>query len=177
MFYSKIIPSLLVWYLAGTLCLDAQAPQTLFGDRIENAAKELKCPLPDEQDPVSVNAVIVRGENAGELAVVVKVTIAVGWHIYAYVPADQPYIVTDLLLGLPMGVARTGDWIKSPASPSSTDRGVLNYEKEAVFYCLLISEPSLSGILQAGILYQACNDRQCLPPGEKIIELNLKLIP
>lgn len=173
MMYRKIIPYLLVWYLSATSLLDAQAPQTGFGDLIANAAKELQCSVPDEQAPVSVNAVIVRGENAGELAVVVKVTIALGWHIYAYVPADQPYIVTDQILQLPDGVLKAGAWIKSHATPSSTDRGVLNYEKEAVFYCLLISETSGSGTLKAGILYQACNNRQCLPPQEKTMELNL----
>jgi len=171
--HRKIISCLLAWYLMGFSWLNAQDHKALFGDRIKNAANELQCPVPDEQDPVSVNAVIVRGENEGELAVVIKATMAAGWHIYAYVPDDQPYIVTEMILRLPGSVSKTGEWIKSPASPSSTDRGVLNYEKEAVFYCLLISESSDSGILQAGILYQACNERQCLPPREKLIDIRL----
>lgn len=172
MLYRKIIQCLLVCYLIGTSRLEAQVPQTRFGDLIANAAEELQCAVPDEQDPVSVNAIIVRGENKGELAVVVKVTMAVGWHIYAYVPADQPYIVTKLVLNLPEGFTLKGDWIKSPATPSSSDRGVFNYQKEALFYCQLVSETEKPGVIKAGIIYQACNERQCLPPGEKIIELN-----
>lgn len=152
--------------------LQARA-QSPLDRKIAAAGQSLQCGRPDEGHPVSIGAALVtEGDSIG---VIVKVELAPGWHIYDYVPPSLPYIPIDTVLKLPAGVRGVGSWIKSAPMASANDPGVLIYEGEAVFVHKVVrgrgSGPAGGGTIQAGLYYQTCNLRQCLPPVETTIEL------
>jgi DsbC/DsbD-like thiol-disulfide interchange protein len=145
--------------------------QSGFDKKIADAAKQLKCEVPGEQTPVTLNAQTI---DAGDsLAIIVKVAIAPGWHIYSYVPDNMPYIPIDHILQLPDNVRAVGKW-QATTEPSTTvnDPGVLIYETEAVFIQKAVKTAGAkTGKINAGLYYQTCNLRQCLQPVEKTFEL------
>lgn len=145
--------------------------QSGFDARIAAAAKQLTCFPPDEQNPVSLNAQLV--SEGDSIAIILKVSMAPGWHIYAYVPSTQPYIAIDQILQLPGNVKAVGGWTRTEPETSSADVGVLIYDDQALFIHKAVrSAHQRSGnIIRTGLYYQTCNLRQCLPPVEKIFEL------
>ena len=148
--------------------------QSSLDRKIAAAGKVLRCGRPDEGHPVLVGAMLVsEGDSIG---VIVKAVLAPGWHIYDYVPPSLPYIPIETILKLPPTIRAVGGWVKSQATASASDPGVLIYEGEAVFVhkAVRVSERSAvagGGIIQTGLYYQTCNMRQCLQPVEKTIEL------
>lgn len=150
------------------VCVQAQSRLDL---AIQETIAELKCMPPDERDPVKLSAALV--QDADSIAVVMKVKLAAGWHIYSYVPETLPYIPMEFVLQLPENYEAVGDWIKSKPMSSANDPGVLMYEHEAVFIRkAIIKKTGKSGDgIKAGLYYQTCNLRQCLPPVEKVVQL------
>jgi hypothetical protein len=141
-----------------------------FDKKIAQTAKQLTCVQPDEKNPVTLNAQLVT--EGDSLAIIVKATIAPGWHIYAYVPQTEPYIMIDPILKLPENIKAIGEWKKTEPEASSIDKGVLIYENEAVFIHKAVKLTNApGGLIKTGLYYQTCNLRQCLPPDEKTFEL------
>jgi hypothetical protein len=145
--------------------------QTRFDAKINEAAKQLTCAIPDERNPVTLNAKLIF--DGDSIAVIVKTSIAHGWHIYQYVPATLPYIPIDHILEFPLNLKKSGGWIRSRPMSSVNDPGVLIYEQSAIFIHKLVKVPSTQedGVIRTGLYYQTCNLKQCLPPAEKIFEL------
>ncbi|MGN6399804.1 MAG: protein-disulfide reductase DsbD domain-containing protein [Flavisolibacter sp.] len=140
--------------------------------KVQEAANHLTCLPPNESNPVTIN---VQAVNEGDsMAVIVKASMAPGWHIYAYVPSTQPYITIEQILHLPENIKAVGQWQKTEPEASSDEPGVLIYEDEAVFIhkAVKLSPTKTRGVIKAGLYYQTCNLRQCLPPKEKIFELS-----
>lgn len=145
--------------------------QSGFDKKIADAAKQLKCDMPSQQQPVTLNAQIVSSDDS--IGVIVKVAIAPGWHIYSYVPDNMPYIPIDHILQLPDNVRAVGNWQATEPTTTVNDPGVLIYETEAVFIQKAIKEAGAkTGKINAGLYYQTCNLRQCLQPVEKSFELS-----
>jgi len=164
----KILTGCLLWGYS----VKAQPARTSFDKKLASGIKELSCALPDERDPVSINAVLIKEKGTGKMAIVIKAMIAPGWHLYCFVPSDMPYIPAECLLKLPAGVTAVGGWEKSRPMASGTDRGVLIWEGETVFVQRLKSGNSdMKGVIQTGLSYQSCNLRQCLPPADKLFDL------
>lgn len=152
--------------------VNAQQDSAAFELRLKTAIAELTCTSPDQRDPVSVNAVLIKDSVSGRIAVIIKALITPGWHLYAFVPSNLPYITTECVEKLPAGLTQAGSWQKSPSNVSGTDPGVMIWEHEAVFVRRLKSDNQRAkGILQAGLAYQTCDLRQCLPPKEKWFDL------
>ena len=150
----------------------AQQDSAAFELRLKTAIAGLTCTSPDQRDPVSVNAVLIKDSVSGKMAVIIKTLIAPGWHLYAFVPSNLPYITTECVEKLPAGLTPAGNWQKSPSNISGTDPGVMIWEHEAVFVRRLRSDiQQAKGVLQAGLAYQTCDLRQCLPPKEKWFDL------
>ncbi|MHA4811811.1 protein-disulfide reductase DsbD domain-containing protein [Flavitalea flava] len=169
----KRIFKIWVCYLIITCPARAQTVGSSFDKQLAKAVKELNCPLTDQHDPVGTNAVLIKENSTGKMAIVIKAVIAPGWHLYSFVPADKPYITTQCTLKLPPGITTVGDWEKTSAQASGTDRGVLIWEREAVFVLRLRSEKrDAKGTIQVGLSYQTCDLRQCLPPAERSFNLN-----
>lgn len=161
----KLIGLFMVFSLAG-LCVKAQSA---FDKKIAAAVKQLECTEPDNENPVTLNAKLLAEQDS--IAVMVKVRMAPGWHIYQYVPSTMPYIPIEHILKLPEGLVPVGKWEISKPFPSANDPGVLIYEKEAVFIHKVFRQAAAAGPIQAGLYYQTCDLHQCLPPVEKIFEL------
>lgn len=143
--------------------------QSNFDHKIQQQAAGLTCPPPDERRPVTVNAALVVENDS--IAVIVKSALLPGWHIYAYVPENLPYIQLDPILEAPASLQRAGTWHKSPPSPSVSDPGVLIYENAAVFVQKFSRLDKLGGKIKAGLYFQCCDIKQCLPPDEWSTEL------
>lgn len=163
----KLTILLFVLLLTG-LCASAQSG---FNKKIADAVKQLSCAEPTEQEPVTLNAGLLAEKDS--IAVIVKVKMAPGWHIYQYVPSNMPYIPIELLLKLPDGMQAVGKWEKAKPFPSANDPGVLIYENEAWFVQKVVrSSKAAAGItIQTGLYYQTCDLKQCLPPVEKMFDL------
>ena len=131
--------------------------QSQLDAKIMETAKQLNCPQPDERNPVTLNAQLVKQGDSP--AIIVKAQMAAGWHIYAYVPSTQPYIAIDQILQLPEAVRAVGEWRKSEPEASSDDPGVLLYKNEAVFIHKAIRSQRTKGIgvIKTGLYYQTCN--------------------
>lgn len=158
---------LLLVFSFPVLCVSAQSG---FDVRIKQRLKEMICPMPDESNPVTLTAQSLIVKDS--VAVIVKVAMAPGWHIYSYVPSTQPYIAIDQILELPSDIKPVGEWINTEPEASVDDPGVLLYEREAVFIHKAVKiSNSKGGSIMTGLYYQTCNRRQCLPPKENVIEL------
>lgn len=152
--------------------LTAQTVDNGFDKRIKGAADSLMCEEPDEEKPVTLNAKLVADYGGDSIAVIIKIRMTPGWHIYAYVPENMPYILTECLLEPDANAKQVGTWIKSVPQASTTDKGVLIYEHVAVFTHKLKKVSKLvKGKISTGLYYQTCNLQQCLPPVEAKIEL------
>jgi DsbC/DsbD-like thiol-disulfide interchange protein len=150
------------------LCVTAQKS---FSTTIAETVQQLKCPPADEREPVTLNAQLVNTKDS--IAIIVKVAIAPGWHIYEFVPSTLPYIAIERILQAPENIRLASDWEKTNAGPSVNDPGVLIYETEAVFVhkAVKLDTGKKDNTIRAGLYYQTCNLRQCLPPVEKVFEL------
>ena len=152
--------------------LTAQTTENSFDKRIARAADSLVCAEPDEEKPVTLNAKLLADYGGDSIAVIFKVRMAPGWHIYAYVPENMPYILAECLLKPDANAKQVGSWIKSVPQASTTDKGVLIYENVAVFIHKLKKTSKLAkGKISTGLYHQTCNLQQCLPPVEAKIEL------
>lgn len=164
--------TLLIACLLQVSLVRAQSAKPNFGQKIDNAVRTLICIDPDEQNPVSLNTQLVGIEGSDSIAVIVKIRIAPGWHIYAYVPATMPYVATECIVKPDANAKVAGSWEKSTPFATVREHGVLIYENEAVFIQRLTkASNTTTGTINAGLYYQTCNLRQCLPPVEKVMEL------
>jgi hypothetical protein len=161
--------SLLILLLLPVLSATAQ---TDLGTRAITAGKQLNCPMPDADNPVTLNAALLV-DGPDSLAIIVKVLMARGWHIYQYVPSTKPFIQMAHILKLPDGIFPIGPWEKEKPFASADDPGVLIYKNEVVFIQKAVksSASKKGGIIQAGLYFQACNRRQCMPPIRKTFDL------
>ncbi len=147
--------------------------QSSFDKKIVQAISQLKCAEPSDETPVTLKAGLVHDKDS--TAVIVKVQMANGWHIYQYVPANMPYIAIDHILRLPEGLKAVGKWNVSPPLPSIHDKGVLIYENQAWFVHKVLRTAALKAhsVIKAGLYYQTCDLRQCLPPVEQVFEFEI----
>ncbi|MCF7568284.1 protein-disulfide reductase DsbD N-terminal domain-containing protein [Sabulilitoribacter arenilitoris] len=137
-----------------------------FKKKVEVASSELFTSPSDPMNPVSVNATLVWSEDKTQVAIVLKANIGNEWHIYAYVPENQPYIASRLELELPSGIKAIGEWEK-PYSESYGD-DIYVYRGALVFvqYCS-VGYYTKGSKINCGLHYQTCNLRKCFPPQTK----------
>lgn len=147
-------------------------PEAAFAKKVEKAALAFKLKDPIVSDPVSVDARLVWNESKNQLAVVVKAKLFPGWHIYAYVPSTQPYIQYKMVLDLPKGVTPLSEWNKPNSYPHEDN--IFVYKGQIIFTRYFSVKDLGSGAkITAGLYYQTCDIRQCLPPNTKVKELKI----
>ncbi len=148
----------------------AQSPMD---KKVSEAIKLLHCDAPTEEQPLTMKAGTLVFQDS--LAVMVKVQLAPGWHIYQYVPPTMPYLQFEPILKLSDGMEASKNWQMPDAVMSRDDPGVMIYENEAWFVNKLsLKGASLKDVtLETGLYYQICNARQCLQPVEKTEKLKL----
>jgi hypothetical protein len=117
---------------------------------------------------VSVSARLENGR------LVVDADILKGWHIYAYVSKENPFIQTEMLLDLPEGGVSDKQWQSSAGLPLEGTEGVFVYEGKARFSVAVdCSKVKPGAVLRCGIYYQVCDNTKCFPPRKKMVEIKI----
>jgi hypothetical protein len=143
-----------------------------FRKKVKEAANELYVTKPYELAPVNVNARTVWSDDKKHMAVIIKAEVLDNWHIYAFVPPDQPYIVSELRLKETKGLIPVTDWEKPVSYPY--DEGVLVYKGSLLFIrYFTVTKDFLYESVEAGLYYQTCDMKQCLPPELTMIKMTL----
>ncbi|TNJ46962.1 hypothetical protein KFZ70_05910 [Tamlana fucoidanivorans] len=140
--------------------------------KVAEASVKLKVLDCHSLDPLSLNALVLWSQDKSQLAVIMKINLLPGWHIYSFVPKTQPYIPTELLLELPKGIYKIGDWIK-PMDEAYNDGVYIYHGVQTFVHYLKVTNSNYSNELTCGIYYQTCDLNKCYPPNEKLIKLKL----
>jgi hypothetical protein len=135
------------------------------------SVKPEKGNAPTANDPVSITGKLIYGIDKKSAEVVIEANILEGWHIYAYLPNDSPYILAEPLLELPEGAkSDTKGWESSAGLPYPGFDNIFIYENKVTFKINISNiKPGVS--ITCGLYYQTCNDKKCLQPQKKMIEL------
>lgn len=146
------------------------------------AAPALEVQMPSELTPMTVGVALSRSTAApGEsVAVTVGVRLLPGWHTYAVVPPEEPYIQTRFSVEPQAGVTAVGDWIAPPPVSDPTNPALKIYEstpEPLMFVHELRVAENASGEVQVrvSVLYQTCDLSRCLPPEQKTFDLKLQV--
>jgi hypothetical protein len=124
-------------------------------------------------DPVSVSASLQYNSDKNHAEIVVQADILKGWHIYAYLPTNSPYIQTETLLELPKGAKSSKDgWNSTAGVPYPGLADVFVYEDKVTFKVSVdMTNVKKGSLIKCGLYYQTCNDKKCLQPQRKLIVL------
>ncbi|CAN5790687.1 hypothetical protein BH11BAC3_BH11BAC3_30110 [soil metagenome] len=137
---------------------------------IAKAPQKIAEPTP--ADPVAVSAQLVRTQGKNMQEIIINADILKGWHIYAYVSENDPFIVTETLLELPAGAVSDKDWKSSAAVAYPGNSQIYVYENKATFKVKVNCTGLKPGaIIKCGLYYQVCDINKCYPPKKKMISL------
>ncbi len=136
--------------------------------QIERAARDIKVENPDNLNPVMAAVKSVRLES-GEIAVIARVKIEKGFHIYAKVSEREPYIETVADFIAPEGYKPFGSR-NTPPSVKYGENGTFIYEGDFIFYQKFIGKGT--GQFTFNFAYQCCDDQICMPPVEKTLKVD-----
>jgi hypothetical protein len=130
--------------------------------------------VPTIADPVVVTAQLIEGSKPGKKEIVIAAAILKGWHIYAYVPSDSPFIQTQTILQLPQGKGDNAEWQSSAGIPYPGSDGMFVYEDKVNFKTEVdVSALKPGSVINCGLYYQVCDKNKCFPPRRKIVELKV----
>jgi DsbC/DsbD-like thiol-disulfide interchange protein len=132
---------------------------------------------PTSDDPVVVTASLLPAEQDGMATLVIDASIMRGWHIYAYVSGENPFIQTETLLELPEGASAGKDWETSAGIADPAHEGVVTYEDKASFKMRIdCKKVKPDALIKCGLYYQVCDLTKCFPPQKKMVTLQLKTL-
>ncbi|GEM_PF-674154 len=143
-------------------------------ESVEAQARRIGLDAPTARRPFSAGMTVVRGTPDDLVTVIVRGRIAPGWHVYAHVPADEPYIQTELKLQLPPGAEAVGEWSRPEGVIDPHAPTLRLWMGDLVFSHQVRLPKTTAGraAIRIGctISYQCCDENSCLPPDE--IELS-----
>ena len=110
------------------------------------------------------------------------INIIPGWHIYAPELSDEFLIPSELIIDENDDVQVLKLYYPGPKSEKFdySDTELQIYDGEVIFSALFKVSDGISQkghILKAQLLYQACDDRSCLPPNTLDLEIPFKVVP
>lgn len=110
------------------------------------------------------------------------INIIPGWHIYAPKLSDEFLIPSELIIEENNDIQVLKLYYPEPKSGSFdySDVELQIYEGEVIFGALIKASDGIAQkdhILKAQLLYQACDDRSCLPPKTFDLEIPFKVVP
>jgi hypothetical protein len=128
---------------------------------------------PTLTDPVSITASLQYAKDKKHANIIVEAQILKGWHIYAYLPANSPYIQTETLLELPKGAkSDKAGWDSTAGIPYPGLDEVFVYENKVTFKVGVdMTNVKKGAVIKCGLYYQTCNDKKCLQPQRKLLVL------
>jgi Disulphide bond corrector protein DsbC len=139
---------------------------------------------PSELTPMTIDAELnpPHAQAGATVMVSIGVRLLPGWHTYARVPPEEPYVQTKWILEPGAGLTASGDWIAPPAVPDAHNPQMQVYESQPeplIFLHGLRVANDVSGELtvRTGLVYQTCNFSRCLPPTRKTFDLKLSVAP
>lgn len=131
-------------------------------------SKSSTAAAPTTADPVVVTARLEDGQ------VVVDADILQGWHIYAYVSKDNPFVQTETLLELPEGAVSSKEWQSTAGLPYPGNDGIFVYEGKVRFSVPVdYSKAKPGSIIRCGLYYQVCDNNKCFPPKKKTVDIKI----
>lgn len=122
----------------------------------------------DADNPVAFEA-IIEDLADGMKDVVITMTVHDGYHTYAMLDEEDPFIPTEVTIDLPEGYEKVGDLVLPPQSPSSTK--TTYYTGTGQFRQKIAGTGS--GKLTCKVHYQVCNENSCKMPTTKTMEIEL----
>ena len=148
-------------------------------DAIDIAAGEVDVAAPTAADPVQINAVITpdAAAAADDVTLIAKVRVQPGWHVYAKVPDDQPFVPLAIGVKLSGGFLAAGELRKPKPQPYRASPGVSVYQGDLVFSQRLGIRPEAFTRQHAKVVvrYQACDARMCLRPEAREFETSVRI--
>ncbi len=124
----------------------------------------------DNKNPVLLSAALNKLED-GSMEVVIRMKIHNGYHTYAQVSEQEPFIPTVVDIILPQGYQKEGE-LKNPAFKKYGSAGTTIFEGDGVFRQKIRGNGS--GEVKCTISYQCCDNSICFPPAEKVFTLTLQ---
>ncbi|MCM1077100.1 MAG: hypothetical protein NC411_07045 [Bacteroides sp.] len=137
-------------------------------DTADNSAPVKPAGDTDKDNPVAVNAEIVEISD-GVKEIVMTLTVHPGFHTYAIVADDDPFIPTEVSVELPEGYEKVGDMLCPQQSPSAT--ATTYYTGTGAFRQRI--KGTGAGTVNCKIAYQACDETMCQRPVTKNFELKI----
>lgn len=144
----------------------------------------LRVRTPTELAPMTVGAALTtsRASPGESISVLIGVRLLPGWHTYAEVPADEPYVATKGLLEPSSGLTPSGDWMTPPSIPDATNPQLKIYASSSdplIFLHEMRVAESAAGEAQVRVTlrFQTCSAERCLPPTREVFALSLNVIP
>jgi hypothetical protein len=138
-----------------------------------SAAKET-APVPTSADPVVIAARLEDSPDKNKRQLVIDADILKGWHIYAYVSKENPFIQTEMLLDLPEGATSDKDWQSSAGLPFPGNDGIFVYEGKVRFTVNVdCTQVRPGATIKCGLYYQVCDNTKCFPPKKKFVEIKI----
>jgi len=141
---------------------------------LDNTKEQVKIPElkndTDDRNPVALSAAANKLED-DNFEVVIRMKIHKGYHTYANVSEQEPFIKTEIRIDLPQGYQKVGDLI-TPAFKKSGTAGTTIYEGDGVFRQKI--KGSGPGEIKCTVSYQCCDNSICFPPEEKNLVISLK---
>ncbi len=134
------------------------------------------------QMPGGVNPVTwkfsVKMKSASEGEVVMKATVADGWHLYGFTQPEDGPIPTTIDLTASTGVKFTSDIIAKPTPRTEKDPlmgTVVNYwEKTVTIIRPFKVTDRAKARIKGSVRFMACNGETCMPPATQEIDLAVK---
>ncbi len=124
----------------------------------------------DEKNPVALSASIQTVAN-GMKEVVIRMKMHTGYHTYAQIAKEDPFIPTTFKWELPDGYSLKGD-MKLPAFSKMGGSATTIYKDEAVFRQPISGTGN--GEIKCTVGYQCCDDNICFPPTEKVLSIKVQ---
>jgi hypothetical protein len=138
-----------------------------------SSAKET-APVPTSADPVVIAARLEDSPDKSKRQLVVDADILKGWHIYAYVSKENPFIQTEMLLDLPEGATSDKDWQSTAGLPFPGNDGIFVYEGKVRFTVNVdCTQVRPGATIKCGLYYQVCDNTKCFPPKKKFVEIKI----
>jgi hypothetical protein len=129
---------------------------------------------PTIADPVSVSAHLVYAIHRSHADLVIDAVLLKGWHIYAFVPKDSPFIPSEVIMELPKGVTALKDPQTTAAKPLIGNEGVFVFEDKVTFRIpISLTAVKPGSVISCGLYYQTCDENKCLQPTRKVIQIKI----
>ena len=126
--------------------------------------------MTDNKNPVMASALINKLEE-DSYEVVIRMKIHQGYHTYAQVSEQEPFIPTVVNIEIPSDYKKEGE-LKTPVFKKSGSAGTTIFEGDGIFRQKIRGKGN--GEVKCTISYQCCDNTICFPPVEKIILLKIE---